>query len=118
SVRTRKFTIDVIRQKYRIMFLSGRPSPEYAYLREFLKSDPNREVVSFVILRNPENIINIPESELSLIPFPQQEIFVNDVSQFDLFIMENFSPARFHLPAVYLESLRDYVAKGGALLLI
>ncbi|MHB2025779.1 MAG: glutamine amidotransferase [Elusimicrobiota bacterium] len=116
--QSRQFKIQIVRQKYRVMLLAGRPSPEYAFLRHFLKSDPNRELVSFVILRNPENMSPIPENELSLIPFPEQEIFLRDISQFDLFIMENFSPARFFLPASYLESLRDYVAKGGALLLI
>ncbi len=110
--------VQVIRQKYRIMFLAGRPSPEYVFLREFLKSDPNREVVSFVILRNPGRMVPIPDNELSLIPFPEQEIFTQDLPQFDLFILENFSPARFFLPDAYLASLRDYVAKGGALLII
>ncbi|MDE2314737.1 MAG: hypothetical protein KGL04_11255, partial [Elusimicrobia bacterium] len=114
----KRIQVQVIRQKYRIMFLAGRPSPEYVFLREFLKSDPNREVVSFVILRNPGNMVPIPDNELSLIPFPEQEIFTQDLPQFDLFILENFSPARFFLPDAYLASLRDYVAKGGALLII
>ena len=114
----KRIEVQVIRQKYRIMFLAGRPSPEYVFLREFLKSDPNREVVSFVILRNPGNMAPIPDNELSLIPFPENEIFMRDISQFDLFILENFSPARFYLPPAYLASIRDYVAKGGALLII
>ncbi|HVA66871.1 MAG TPA: glutamine amidotransferase [Elusimicrobiota bacterium] len=115
---TKRIQVQVIRQKYRIMFLAGRPSPEYVFLREFLKSDPNREVVSFVILRNPGNMVPIPDNELSLIPFPENEIFMRDISQFDLFILENFSPARFYLPPAYLASIRNYVAKGGALLII
>ena len=115
---SRDFRVEVIRQKYRIMYLSGRPSPEYAQLRDFLKSDPNHELVSFVILRNPENPSYFADGELSLIPFPAEEIFVQSLSQFDLFILENFSYARFHLPPAYLDSLKRFVAAGGALLVI
>ncbi|MDE2291660.1 MAG: hypothetical protein KGL53_06225, partial [Elusimicrobia bacterium] len=110
--------MQVIRQKYRIMFLAGRPSPEYVSLREFLKSDPNHELVSFVILRNPENVSPVPDNELSLIPFPATEIFVNSLSQFDLFILQDFAYWRFNLPQAYLENLRRFVAQGGALLVI
>ena len=59
----RDFQIEVIRQKHRIMYLAGRPSFEYAQLREYLKSDPNHELVSFVILRNPENQIAVPDQD-------------------------------------------------------
>ncbi len=116
----RDFRMEVIRQKYRIMYLAGRPSPEYANLREFLKADPNHELVSFVILRNPENPTLVADNELSLIPFPASEIFVQTIGQFDLFILENFSYERFRgqIPLVYLESLRNFVAEGGALLVI
>ncbi|MBI5239510.1 MAG: hypothetical protein HY926_03490 [Elusimicrobia bacterium] len=121
SVRSsRDFRIEVIRQKYRIMYLAGRPSPEYANLRELLKSNPNHELVSFVILRNPENPTLVSDEELSLIPFPAQEIFVATISQFDLFILENFSYQRFRaqIPPAYLDSLRGFVAAGGALLVV
>ena len=115
---SREFRVEVIRQKYRIMYLAGRPSAEYSFLREFLKSDPNHELVSFVILRNPENPSFVPDNELSLIPFPAEEIFVQNLNQFDLFILENFSYARFRLPPAYLASLRNFVTQGGALLVI
>ena len=114
----REFRVEVIRQKYRIMYLCGRPSAEYANLREFLKSDPNHELVSFVILRNPESQVLVADQELSLIPFPAEEIFVRTISQFDLFILENFSAARFRLPPAYLSALKSFVASGGALLVI
>ncbi len=114
----REFGVEVIRQKYRIMYLAGRPSPEYASLREFLKSDPNHELVSFVILRNPESVALVPDRELSLIPFPAEEIFVSSLSQFDLFILENFSYRRFNLPVTHLNALKGFVAAGGALLVI
>ncbi len=117
-LHSRDFRVEVIRQKYRIMYLAGRPSAEYANLREFLKSDPNHELVSFVILRNPDNPSFVADQELSLIPFPAEEIFVQSLNQFDLFILENFSYARFNLPPSYLASLRSFVSGGGALLVI
>jgi uncharacterized membrane protein len=114
----RDFGVEVIRQKYRIMYLSGRPSYGYASLREFMKSDPNHELVSFVILRNPESVSLVPDNELSLIPFPAEEIFVQNLAQFDLFVLENFSYRRFNLPAAHLAGLKGFVANGGALLVI
>lgn len=113
----RELRVEVIRQKYRIMYLAGRPSAEYAHLREFLKSDPNHELVSFVILRYKENPA-FSVNELSLIPFPAEEIFVQSISQFDLFILENFSYRSFNLPPAYLSSIRNFVANGGALLVV
>ncbi|MBI5883915.1 MAG: hypothetical protein HZB91_12520 [Elusimicrobia bacterium] len=114
----RDFGVEVIRQKYRIMYLSGRPSYGYASLREFMKTDPNHELVSFVILRNPESVSFVPDHELSLIPFPAEEIFVQNLAQFDLFILENFSYRRFNLPVSHLAALKGFVANGGALLVI
>ena len=114
----RELGVEVIRQKYRIMYLAGRPSFEYTHLRAQLKGDPNHEMVSFVILRNPENVAPVPDNELSLIPFPATEIFVQNLFQFDLFILENFAYWRFHLPTSYLENLKRFVAQGGALLVI
>ncbi|MBI5209187.1 MAG: hypothetical protein HY927_04350 [Elusimicrobia bacterium] len=115
---SRDLGVEVIRQKYRIMYLSGRPSYGYSALREFMKSDPNHELVSFVILRNPESALLVPDHELSLIPFPAEEIFARSLSQFDLFILENFSYRRFNLPVAYLNGLKGFVASGGALLVI
>ena len=114
--RAREFRVEVVRQKYRIMYLAGRPSSEYAFLREFLKADPNRELVSFVILRNPENPSPAADRDMSLIPFPVDDIFLRTLPQFDLFILENFSASRFRLPPPHLEALKRFVAGGGALL--
>lgn len=118
KLAAREARVEVIRQKHRVMYLAGRPSPEYSALREHLKSDPNHELVSFVILRNPENVSPVPDHELSLIPFPAQEIFVQNLFQFDLFILENFAYWRFNLPVAYLDGLKRFVAQGGALLVI
>jgi uncharacterized membrane protein len=110
--------VEAIRQKLRILYLCGRPSFEYSTMREFIKSDPANELVSFVILRNQENIAPVPENELSLIPFPANEIFVQSLFDFDLFIFQDFAFWRFGLPMAYLASVRQFVARGGGLLVI
>ncbi|MDE2489439.1 MAG: hypothetical protein KGM24_01235, partial [Elusimicrobia bacterium] len=116
--RTREFRVEVVRQKYRIMYLAGRPSPEYAFLRAFLKSDPNRELVSFVILRDALQPSPAPDRDLSLIPFPRDEIFLSALPKFDLFILENFAAPRFGVSRAQLSALKRFVAAGGALLVM
>lgn len=113
------FSIDVIREKLRVLYICGQPGYEYAYLREALKSDPAVELVSFVILRNPENIAFVQDHELSLIPFPAREIFLEKLFSFDLLIFENFTYVRFGIITPYLENIRKFVVdKGGAFVMI
>ncbi|MBU2575262.1 MAG: hypothetical protein KKH28_14430 [Elusimicrobia bacterium] len=111
-------TVSVIREKLRVMYLAGRPSFEYAYLRDFLKSQSAIDLVSFVILRNPEDLPNADERELSLIPFPVNEIFLRDIGHFDVFLMQDFDLRRFAPAPSYAASLADFVRKGGGLAVI
>ncbi|MFH1379043.1 MAG: glutamine amidotransferase [bacterium] len=113
------FSIDVIREKLRVLYICGQPGYEYAFLREALKSDPAVELVSFVILRNPENVAFVVDDELSLIPFPAREIFLEKLFSFDLLIFENFTYVRFGIIAPFLENIRKFVVeKGGAFIMI
>lgn len=111
-------TVSVIREKLRVMYLAGRPSFEYACLRDFLKSQSAIDLVSFVILRNPEDLPNADERELSLIPFPVNEIFLRDIGHFDVFLMQDFDLRRFAPAPSYAASLSDFVKKGGGLAVI
>ncbi|MBI4351675.1 MAG: hypothetical protein HY550_09565 [Elusimicrobia bacterium] len=111
----KELTVSVIREKLRVMYLAGRPSFEYAYLREFLKSQSAVDLVSFVILRNPEDLQNVNERELSLIPFPVNEIFLRDIGHFDVFLLQDFDLARLAPDPNYARSLADFVRKGGGL---
>ncbi len=113
------FSLEVGREKLRILYLCGQPSPEYYFLRQVLKSDPSIDLVSFVILRNPENVVPVSEDQLSLIPFPANDIFVRTLSEFDLLIFENFSYARFGIQPYHLENIKRFVEdKGGGFLMI
>lgn len=116
---TRGFIVSIIREKMRVLYLCGQPNFEYSFLRTILKNDPSIELVSFNILRNPESIMFVPDDQSALIPFPTQEIFQNQLTQFDLLIMENFTYTRFGIPLLYLESIYRFVnEKAGGVIFI
>ncbi len=106
------FSLQVLREKTRILYICGQPSWEYKFLREVLKKNSSIDLVSFIILRNPENITIVSERDLSLIPFPVEEIFLKEIFDFDVLIFENFSYTRF-FPAAYLENIRKFVVDEG-----
>ena len=58
----------------------------------------------------------MPVDELSLIAFPTRELFLEKINDFDLIIFDTYR-RRGILPNTYLENIRDYVLKGGALLI-
>lgn len=116
---TRKIRVFVKPGKIRVMYICGQPGYEYAFIRNVLKSDPNIELISFVILRNPENIAFVPDEQLSLIPFPVHEIFQSELDNFDLVIFENFTYRRFGIGINYLENMYRFVSeRGGGFIMI
>ena len=105
-------TVEASRDKIRVLLVSGRPSWSHRFLRDSLKGDPTLDLVSFIILRTATDAVNVPQDELSLIPFPTRKIFLEELKNFDLVIFENFSH-RFYFTAQYLEKVRDFVKEGG-----
>ena len=114
---TVEFSVQVLRDKLRVLYVSGRPSWNYKFFRRALKQDPGIDMVSFVILRTINDDVNIPQSELSLISFPTERIFTRELHNFDLLIFDNFS-FRPYFPFYYLENIAKYVDRGGAFLMI
>ncbi len=110
-------TINVVRDKTRILMVSGSPSMNYRFMRVALKSDPSIDLLSFVILRTPSDILNVPPHEQSLIPFPVETLFLKELTTFDLLIFDNFNYSLFLSPD-YLESIRSFVESGGGFALI
>ena len=108
------FKVDVQRDKIRILTLSGSPAWNYRFLRMAMKQDPLIELVSFVFLRTPTDTVDVPESQLSLIPFPIDDIFLEELKNFDLIFLDDFSHRAYFNP-VYLERVRDFVRDGGGL---
>jgi len=105
-------SIKVVRDKIRVLMVSGNPSMNYRFMRMALKSDPSVDLLSFVILRTPSDILNVPTQELSLIPFPVETLFSKEIKNFDLLIFDNVSYSLYLSPH-HLESIRDFVRDGG-----
>jgi uncharacterized membrane protein len=113
----KEFKIDVRRDKIRVLTLSGAPSWNYRFLRMGLKQDPFIDLVSFVFLRTPTDSVDVPDNQLSLIPFPTDEIFLEELKNFDVIFFDDFSN-RSYFNALYLEKVRDFVRNGGGLAML
>jgi len=104
--------IEAVRDKIRVLLVTGYPSWSYRFLRSALKGDPSLDVVSFIILRTATDAIDVPQQELSLIPFPTQKIFLEELPNFDLLVFDNFA-SQPYLPSAYLEKIEEFVRRGG-----
>ncbi|NVJ14601.1 glutamine amidotransferase [Myxococcus sp. AM010] len=118
---TRSFTLKVIRDRVRVLLVVGRPSWDERYLRGLLRQDANVDLVSFYILRtlsDDPGVVN-DQRELSLIPFPMEEIFDTKLDTFDVVIFQNFGHSDPSLSiAEYERNLERYVHNGGAFVMI
>ena len=108
--------INGVRDRLRVLLVSGEPHAGGRTWRNLLKSDSSVDLVHFTILRPPEKQDGVPVRELSLIAFPTRELFLQKIDDFDLIIFDRYK-RRGILPAVYLENVRSYVEKGGAVLI-
>src|SRR5262249_51881170 len=88
---TRGIVMKVVRDKIRALHVAGRPSWDERFLRGLLKHNPNIDLISFFILRTPSDIELVPQNELSLIPFPTEELFREQLQTFDVVFLQNFN---------------------------
>ena len=107
--------INGVRDRLRVLLVSGQPHPGTRTWRNLLKSDSSVDLVHFTILRPPEKQDGVPVSELSLIAFPTRELFLEKVDDFDLIIFDRYK-RRGILPSIYLDNVANYVREGGAVL--
>ncbi len=115
----KSFFTDVIINKIRVLHVGGRPSWDVKFLRKALKRNPNIDLVSFFILRDPTDLAFAPERELSLIPFPVNEIFGKELDTFDVVIFQDFHFQPYGIFGYHLRNLSNYVSRdGGAFLMI
>lgn len=108
-------SIDGIRDKLRVLLVSGEPHVGERTWRNLLKSDANVDLVHFTILRPPEKQDGTPINELSLIAFPTRELFQQKIKDFDLIIFDRYAQQGV-LPMIYFDNIVRYVEEGGALL--
>ncbi len=108
--------VNGVRDRLRVLLVSGQPHAGERVWRDLLKADPSVDLVHFTILRSPEKGEWVPINELSLIVFPQRELFVEKLSEFDLVVLDRFVNDERVVPLLYLENIARYVEEGGALM--
>ncbi|WP_299701274.1 hypothetical protein [uncultured Tateyamaria sp.] len=107
--------INGVRDRLRVLLVSGEPHAGGRTWRNLLKSDSSVDLVHFTILRPPEKQDGVPVGELSLIAFPTRELFLEKIDDFDLIIFDRYK-RRGILPALYLDNVARYIRDGGAVL--
>ena len=107
--------IDGVRDKLRVLLVSGEPHAGERTWRNLLKSDPSVDLVHFTILRPPEKQDGTPINELSLIAFPTRELFQQKIDDFQLIIFDRYARQGV-LPIIYFDNITRYVRDGGAVL--
>jgi hypothetical protein len=108
-------SIDGVRDKLRVLLVSGEPHAGERTWRNLLKSDANVDLVHFTILRPPEKQDGTPINELSLIAFPTRELFQQKINDFQLIIFDRYARQGV-LPIIYFDNIAKYVRNGGAVL--
>ena len=109
-------SIDGVRDKLRVLLVSGEPHAGERTWRNLLKSDASVDLVHFTILRPPEKQDGTPINELSLIAFPTRELFQQKISEFQLIIFDRYARQGV-LPMIYFDNIAHYVRDGGAVLI-
>ncbi len=107
--------INGLRDRLRVLLVSGEPHAGERTWRNLLKSDTSVDLIHFTILRPPGKFDNAPLNELALIAFPTRELFLEKIDDFDLIIFDRYR-RRGLLPSLYFQNIADYVRGGGAVL--
>jgi uncharacterized membrane protein len=113
----RLITLDVARDRVRVLHVAGRPTNDVRALRQWIKSDASVDVVAFFILRTPTDDVRATQNELALIPFPVDELFQEHLPSFDAVVLQDFDAQPYGLEK-YLENIRRYVRRGGGLVMV
>jgi hypothetical protein len=109
-------SVDGVRDKLRVLLVSGEPHAGERTWRNLLKSDASVDLVHFTILRPPEKQDGTPINELSLIAFPTRELFQQKIGEFQLIIFDRYARQGV-LPLIYFDNIAKYVRDGGAVLI-
>jgi hypothetical protein len=109
-------SINGIRDRLRVLLISGEPHVGERAWRNLLKSDPNVDLVHFTILRPLTKDDGTPLSELALIAFPIRELFEEQLYEFDLIIFDRYSRKGL-VPYQFMTNVAKYVRDGGAMML-
>jgi len=109
--------IEGVIKGFRVLHLSGHPSIDTALVRRGLQNIPGVDVISFFILREQKHIFAGSNNDLSLIPFPTDQLFRSELDNFDLIIINDFSLKKFLHP-LYINNIAKFVQSGGGLIFL
>ena len=113
----RLVTLNVTRERVRVLHVAGRPTNDVRALRQWLKSDASVDVVAFFILRTPADDPQALPEDLALIPFPVDELFSEHLPSFDAVVLQDFDAQPYGLER-HLPALAKYVHSGGGLIMV
>jgi len=112
----------VIRDRTRVLHLTSHPSWDVRFLRRLFETDPNIDLVSFYVMRTGPLMGQFRSSPISLIEFPHEELFTEDLPGFDLLVLHNFTlgslPSAMFAADRYMAAVQEFVERGGGLLVI
>jgi uncharacterized membrane protein len=116
---TRLLTLDVARERVRLLHVAGRPTYDVRQLRMWLKADESIDLVAFFILRTSGDDPNVIDdsAELSLIPFPVDALFTQHLPSFDAVMLQDIDAFEYKLDP-YLPAIEAYVRSGGGLIMV
>ncbi|HYD18129.1 MAG TPA: hypothetical protein VEF76_06600 [Patescibacteria group bacterium] len=109
--------VNGIRDRLRVLLVSGSPHMGERAWRNLLKSDPAIDLVHFTILRSPESMDATPPNQLSLIVFPVEELFEKKIKDFDLIVFDRYQAYNMVMQPSYFTNIANYIRQGGAFLM-
>ena len=110
--------VEVTTNTLGVLHIQGSPNWDGRFIRRYLKSDPKFDLISFFILRDMFDNLDASERESSLIPFPVDRLFVNEINHFKVIVLQNFSLYKFLQSPEYQANIVNFVKQGGGLLFI
>ncbi len=108
--------ISVIRDRLRVLLVSGEPHAGERVWRNLLKSDPAVDLIHFTILKPATKPRIASEGELALIRFPENELFLEKLDEFDVVIFDRYT-YRGVISPLHFDNISRYVRNGGAMLI-
>ena len=109
--------VEVLPNTIGLLHLLGSPAWDGRFFRRLVKSEPKFDLISFFILRDPWDNLQVSDRELSLIPFPAERLFKEELQSFRVLVLHDFTLAQFLQPD-YQANLVQFVKNGGGLLFI
>ena len=109
-------SVSVAHSKTTLLHIGVGPDWSLRSLRQKLKFWPNLDLLSYYILREANDDMSIPSSQLSLIEFPAEKLFGTELPNFHGIVAENFLFDQYLNPTD-TQNLINYVKNGGRMVI-